>query len=112
MNLKNGYKVIYDKAANGQRTFYASKTGRFSDAEVISTATIGEYKLIYEKNGKFYGSLTGIPTETDHCFEEFRVVFEDGYIKSDTISIPDTDPDITNAENENKNQDEPDPESV
>ena len=76
MNLQNGYKVIYEKAADGKRTFYASKTGVFADAEKILEATIGEYKLIYEKNGQFYGSTSGIPAEGDYCFTEFDKVFK------------------------------------
>ena len=75
MNLQNGYKVIYEKAADGKRTFYASKTGVFADAEVIAEAVIGQYKLIYEKAGRFYGSETGIPAEGDYCFTEFDKVF-------------------------------------
>lgn len=80
MNLQNGYKVIYEKTADGKRAFYASKTGLFKDAELITEATIGEYKLIYEKNGLFYGSTTGVPTEDDYCFEAFRAVFEKDYV--------------------------------
>ena len=76
MKLQNGYKVIYEKAANGKRTFYASKTGVFADAEVITEAEIGKYKLIYEKAGSFYGSETGIPAEGDYCFTEFDKVFK------------------------------------
>ena len=76
MNLQNGYKVIYEKAVDGKRTFYASKTGVFADAEKILEATIGEYKLIYEKNGQFYGSKSGIPTNDDYCFVEFDKVFK------------------------------------
>jgi hypothetical protein len=75
MNLQNGYKVIYEKAADGKRTFYASKTGVFADAEIITEAEIGKYKLIYEKAGRFYGSETGIPAEGDHCFTDFDKVF-------------------------------------
>ena len=84
MTLQNGYKVLYDTAAGGERTFYASKTGLFKDADIIAEATIGEYKLVYEKDGNFYGSTTGIPAEGDHCFEEFRAVFEEGY-SADTV---------------------------
>ena len=76
MNLQNGYKVIYEKAADGKRTFYASKTGVFADAEVIVEAVIGQYKLIYEKDGQFYGSESGIPAANDHCFTEFDKVFK------------------------------------
>ena len=75
MNLQNGYKVIYEKAADGMRTFYASKTGVFADAEKIAEAEIGKYKLIYEKAGRFYGSETGIPTDSDYCFTAFDKVF-------------------------------------
>jgi hypothetical protein len=75
MNLQNGYKVVYEQAAGGKRTFYASKSGFFADAEKLGEFEIGEYKLIYEKSGKFYGSTTGIPSDTDHCFTEFDKVF-------------------------------------
>lgn len=75
MKLENGYKVIYEKAADGKRTFYASKSGVFADAEVICEAEIGKFKLIYEKGGRFYGSETGIPAEGDYCFVDFDKVF-------------------------------------
>ena len=82
MKLENGYKVIYEKAANGIRTFYASKTGVFADAEQIGEPIeIGKYKLIYEKDGCFYGSESGIPGENDYCFEDLKVVFVKGYVK-------------------------------
>lgn len=82
MNLQNGYKVIYEKAANGKRTFYASKSGVFADAEQIGEPIeIGKYKLIYEKNGKIYGSETGMPNfdengeAVDAAVEGFDEVF-------------------------------------
>ena len=76
MNLQNGYKVIYEKAADGKRTFYASKTGVFADAEKILEAVIGEYKLVYEKNGKLYGSASGIPSDSDYYFVDADKVFK------------------------------------
>lgn len=83
MTLKNDYKVIYEVIENREdagltRVFKASKTGVFADAEVIGEAKIGEYKLIYEKDGKIYGSTSGIPSEdvaNDFCFEDFEKVF-------------------------------------
>ena len=75
MNLQNGYKVLYEVAADGKRNFYASTTGVFADAEVIAEAEIGKYKLIYEKDGCLYGSETGIPVEGDYCFKAFNKVF-------------------------------------
>ena len=77
MNLQNGYKVIYEKVADNKRAIYASKTGAFADAEKILEVAMGEYKLIYEKNGQIYGSTTGIPAEGDYCFEDFNKVFKE-----------------------------------
>ena len=107
MNLQNGYKVIYEKAADGKRTFYASKTGVFADAEVITEAEIGKYKLIYEKAGRFYGSETGIPAEDDYCFTEFDKVFvadaaepepepepEDEIVDTPSVELPTGEPTI------------------
>jgi hypothetical protein len=75
MELKNGYKVIYDKAANGEHVFYASESGIFADAEEIAKIVAGKYRLVYEKAGKVYGSESGIPADGDHCFVEFDKVF-------------------------------------
>ena len=74
MNLKNGYKVLYAEAAEGMRTFKASKTGTFADAEIIAEIEMGKYKLIYEKEGKIYGSETGVPSEADISFDAFKSV--------------------------------------
>ena len=78
MNLQNGYKVIYEKIADGKRTFYATKNRKCDPAvdAKIAEVTIGEYKLIYEKDGKFYGSVTGIPSDNDFCYEAFDKIFE------------------------------------
>lgn len=85
MTLKNGYKVIYEEIKDGKRIFRASKTGVFADAEVIAEAEIGKYKLIYEKDGRFYGSETGVPTDDDYCFEAFDKVFKEE-VKEDEAS--------------------------
>lgn len=83
MKLQNGYKVIYEKTADGKRTFYATKNVTCDPAvdDKIIEAEIGKYKLIYEKNGEFFGSTTGIPAEDDDCFttENFKKVFVEGY---------------------------------
>jgi hypothetical protein len=75
MNLQNDYKVLYEKAADGKRTFLASKIGAFADAEAIAEFEIGKYKLVYEKGGKIYCSESGVPTEDDYCSEAFDKVF-------------------------------------
>ena len=78
MTLQNGYRVIYEKIADGKRTFYATKnvTCDPSVDDKLVEATIGEYRLIYEKDGQFFGSKTGIPAEGDYCFEGFDKVFK------------------------------------
>jgi hypothetical protein len=79
MNLQNGYKVVYEKAADGKRTFYATNNPKCDpnvDDKIVE-ATIGEYKLIYEKNGKIYGSTTGVPADSDRCFAEFDKIFKE-----------------------------------
>ena len=82
MNLKNGYKVLYAVAADGKRTFYGSKSGVFADAEQVGEPfEIGKYKLVYEKNGKIYGSESGIPNfdengvPADSAFKSFNEIF-------------------------------------
>lgn len=82
MNLQNDYKVLYEKVADGQRTFFASKSGTFADAEQIGEPIeIGKYKLVYEKNGKIYGSESGIPNfnkngePVDSAFNSFDEIF-------------------------------------
>lgn len=117
MNLQNGYKVIYEKAADGKRTFYASKTGVFADAEQIGDVIeIGKYKLIYEKAGRFYGSETGIPADDDYCFEAFDKVFVSGNAeKTDEVEEPvapvaqsEEEPEVTEPEvTEPENSEEP-----
>ena len=86
MELKNGYKVIYDIASKNEHVFYASKSGLFDDqCEEICRLPGGQYKLIYEKEGQFFGSASGIPAETDECLSEaFRKVFEEGYVAPKT----------------------------
>ena len=104
MNLKNGYKVIYDVAKDGERNFYASKTGVFADAEpVLEGVKIGNYKLIYEKNGMFYGSVSGIPAEDDKCFTEFNKVFVEaaGEVEPVVADEPENEP-VAEPENEDE----------
>jgi hypothetical protein len=87
MNLQNGYKVIYEKAADGKRTFYASKSDAYPAADDITLASFDDAdfagKVIYEYAGEFYvseGKLpaydeNGIPTDTKIEIEHFNDVF-------------------------------------
>ncbi len=77
MTLQNGYKKIYEHAANGERTIYATasdvcdpavdtKLGSFVDAEFAG-------RFLYEHNGKIYAAVENIPAydkngvPTDDC---------------------------------------------
>ena len=85
MNLQNGYKVIYEKAADGKRTFYASKSNAYPAADDVVLASFNDAdfagKVIYEYAGKFYVSTGAIPTynengePADTVIEGFDKVF-------------------------------------
>lgn len=65
MKLQNGYKVIYEKAADGKRTFYASKSNVYPTSEDVEIASFSDAdfagKVIYEHAGKFYVSNGSLP---------------------------------------------------
>ena len=71
MNYKNGYKVVYEVAADGKRTFYAATSNEYPtrDAEgniiddEIASFEDAEYagRTIYEYAGKFYVSKNRLP---------------------------------------------------
>ena len=85
MELKNGYKVIYEKAADGKRTFYASKSNAYPAAEDVVLASFNDAdykgKVIYEYKGDFYVSTGSVPAydedgvPTDTKIEGFDKVF-------------------------------------
>ena len=85
MKLENGYKVIYEKAVDGTRTFYASKTGMCNPEvdDVVATFVDADYrgKMVYEHAGKFYVTTGAVPAfdengvPTDECLTAFDKVF-------------------------------------
>ena len=88
MELKNGYKVLYDKVDGEERVILASKTESPEGAEEILRATIGEYKLIYQNaEGKICGSVTGIPATDDKVFTEFDTVFVETTSEEETPEL-------------------------
>lgn len=71
MNYKNGYKIVYEVAADGERTFYATKStsyptrdasGKITD-DVLATFNDADFKgkTIYEYEGEFYVSTGALP---------------------------------------------------
>lgn len=84
MKLQNGYKVIYEKAIDGKRTFYASKSNVYPTADDIELASFNDAdyvgKVIYEHAGKFYVSKGSLPKfnengdPTDTVIEGFEEI--------------------------------------
>ena len=103
MNLQNGYKVIYEKVADGARTFFADKLDGSAADMIGSPIKIGQYKLIYEKDGQLYGSTSGVPAIGDDCFDDFDKVF-----KKATAGKEET----SNGTNNTESGKEPDKEST
>jgi hypothetical protein len=72
MKLENGYKVIYEVAADGKRAFYASKSISYPNRDEkgnIVDFKMAEFedknykgKVIYEYKGKFYVSVKSLPS--------------------------------------------------
>ena len=91
MNYKNGYKVVYEVAADGERTFYASTSSiypnRDEDGKIVDTKLASfkdadfAGKTIYEYKGEFYVSTGSIPaynedgTPADNKIEGFDKIF-------------------------------------
>lgn len=85
MELKNGYKVLYDKVDGDERVILASTTGSPEGAEEILRTAMYEYKLIYQNaEGKICGSATGIPASDDKVFTEFDKVFVEATSEEET----------------------------
>jgi hypothetical protein len=71
MEYKNGYKVVYEVAADGERTFYAAKSGKYPTRDeagnivddVVAYFADADFlgKTVYEYKGKFYVSAGSLP---------------------------------------------------
>lgn len=105
MNYKNGYKVVYEVAADGKRTFYAAKSntypnrneaGEIIDTELASFTDLDfEGKTIYEYEGEFYVSTEALPTYNedgtpkDDKIEGFEKLFiEENAEATETTTTP------------------------
>jgi hypothetical protein len=89
MNYKNGYKVVYEVAADGKRTFYATKSNAYPSEDDVVLASFNDAdfagKTIYEYKGEFYVSTGAVPaynedgTPKDEKIKGFDKLFvEDG----------------------------------
>lgn len=102
MNYKNGYKVVYEVAANGERTFYASKSNSYPNTDDAPLATFidAEYagKTIYEHAGEFYAADTNAPKfdengiPTGNKIAGFEALFVEGADAANVPASASTDP--------------------
>lgn len=111
MIYKNGYKVVYEVAADGKRTFYAAKSnvyptrdedGNITDT-VLATFDDAEFagKTIYEYAGEFYVSTGAVPaynedgTPADEKIVGFEPLFIEGAEAEEPVEDePTADPDV------------------
>lgn len=105
MDLKNGYKVIYERTedsktpAGGKRTFYASKlvNGGIDPETDTVLASLNDADVtghtLYEYKGKFYiseGALPaydndGVPTDKEIEIENYDEVFVEKSLDGDGV---------------------------
>lgn len=124
MNLQNGYKVIYEKASDGTRTFYASKTGICDptvDTQLGETFTDADFagKVIYEYKGGFYVSTGATPAydengvPTDERLSAFDEVFVATENSEDTAGVDEgnTEPEVLSETEEPTESDPEEPEA-
>ena len=89
MNLKNGYKVMYEVIEGSERVFSASKTGLFADAEEIARFSIGSYKVVYQRGTEFFAiDAEGVETRLE-AFDKIFVEATSGDSNSDIPSTQD-----------------------
>lgn len=80
MKLQNGYKLVYERAADGKRAFYASKTGYPTENDLELGSFVDEDfigKIIYEYEGKFYVSAGNVPAYDDNGVPTDALLFDD-----------------------------------
>ena len=115
MNLQNGYKVIYEKIADGERTFFADKVDGTEVTQLGEAIKVGKYKLVFEKDGKIYGSESG-KTEDGVCLEAFNEVFvetreaqepAEASVEPEGAEPEGTEHEVTEPEDEEEPQTEP-----
>jgi hypothetical protein len=125
MKLQNGYKVIYEKAADGKRTFYASKNTKCDptvDKQLGDAFVDADYagKVIYEYKGSFYISTgkapaydeNGVPTdERLSAFDEVFVKAEPATPAAINESKEEPEPEKTPEETPEPEDTEPEPET-
>ena len=126
MIYKNGYKVVYEIAADGKRTFYAAKSAAYptrdEDGNITDTmlATFNDAdfagKTIYEYAGEFYVSTGAVPaynedgTPKDTKIAGFEALFVEGESEATTAAVEPEAPVVDDEDDEPVAEPEADPE--
>lgn len=126
MIYKNGYKVVYEIAADGKRTFYAAKSAAYptrdEDGNITDTmlATFNDAdfagKTIYEYAGEFYVSTGAVPaynedgTPKDTKIAGFEALFVEGESEATTAAVEPEAPVADDEDDEPAAEPEADPE--
>lgn len=126
MIYKNGYKVVYEIAADGKRTFYAAKSAAYptrdEDGNITDTmlATFNDAdfagKTIYEYAGEFYVSTGAVPaynedgTPKDTKIAGFEALFVEGESEATTAVVEPEAPAADDEDDEPVAEPEADPE--
>ena len=81
IKVANTYKFIYEANKGEGRKIYGALEITKSEADkvIIDVEEIKEknFKLIYEKEGVIYGSLTGIVGDADEAICEVKALYEE-----------------------------------
>ena len=121
MTLQNGYKVVYEVAKDGKRTFYAAKSNVYPNADdlVIASFDDADYRdrVIYEYKGSFYVSEAGhtpaydengVPT--DERLAAFDQVFLAAGSAAAVAAVEETEPAVVVEDDEPETPVEPEDE--
>ena len=119
MNYKNGYKVVYEVAADGERTFWASKSNEYPARDEAGNIIENEMntklasfvdedfagKTIYEYKGEFYVSTDKVPAyNEDGTPKDTKIVgFEKLFVEDKPENVT---PAATTVENGNAGEDD------
>ena len=126
MIYKNGYKVVYEVAADGKRTFYAAKSATYPTRDedgnitdtVLATFNDADFagKTIYEYAGEFYVSTGAVPaynedgTPKDTKIAGFEALFVEGESEATPAAVEPEVPVYDGEDDEPEAEPEADPE--
>lgn len=93
MQLKNGYKVMYEIIEDNKRIFKASTTGVLKDAKEILSIDIGTYKVVYQKGNAIFG-IKADGSEIELNLNEVFVETKEDEVAPASVEVPVEEPTI------------------